>query len=266
VAEGQHPARGEDARDRAPDAEPAPGELARRVEVGELVGRLSDEELTTRQRSRALAELTRLLGGAVRAAGAGALVSGRLLTDLVQQVAPHLSVRDLETLSAHHDGLVGEQLAEQLVRAASRSTAAIGAAGGALTALQSAAPPTLLAMPVELLAETLAIVSVELRLTAELHVAFGRAPLAPMPQVASAYLTSWASRRAVDPAAGVTLGTVLGVAARQQLRRRLTRRLARNLSMLAPLLAGAVAGAELNRRETRSLGAALIEDLRGPPR
>jgi hypothetical protein len=42
------------------------------------------------------------------------------------------------------------------------------------------------------------------------------------------------------------------------------RRLRRNLTSLAPFLAGAVAGAELNRRETRALGAALQRDLRRP--
>ena len=39
------------------------------------------------------------------------------------------------------------------------------------------------------------------------------------------------------------------------------RRLGRNLSTLAPFLAGALAGAELNRRETKALGEALLRDL-----
>ena len=33
------------------------------------------------------------------------------------------------------------------------------------------------------------------------------------------------------------------------------------MTTLAPFLAGALAGAELNRRETRSLGEALLRDL-----
>jgi hypothetical protein len=44
-------------------------------------------------------------------------------------------------------------------------------------------------------------------------------------------------------------------------RRRLVRRTARSLTALAPLLAGAVAGAEVNRRGTRSLAAAVVGDL-----
>jgi hypothetical protein len=41
----------------------------------------------------------------------------------------------------------------------------------------------------------------------------------------------------------------------------MVRRLGRNLTALVPFLAGAVAGAELNRRETRGLGEALLKEL-----
>ena len=100
---------------------------------------------------------------------------------------------------------------------------------------------------------------------AELHVVHGRAPLASSGQVAAAYLTSWAVRRPVDPRAPLAdVGEVLSAAARQQLQRRVARRAVRNLSTMAPLLMGAVAGAELNRRETRSLGQTLLEQLRSP--
>jgi uncharacterized membrane protein len=106
-------------------------------------------------------------------------------------------------------------------------------------------------------------VAVELKLVAELHVVYGRAPQGPPAQVAAAYLGAWVAKRGLDLGQGVpSLGVVLGTAARTQLRNRIVRRFGRNLSTLAPLLAGAVAGAELNRRETRSLGAALVDDLR----
>jgi hypothetical protein len=98
---------------------------------------------------------------------------------------------------------------------------------------------------------------------AELHVVYGRAPLGPPAQVAAAYVGAWAAKRGVDHPSGIpALGVVLGAAARQQLRRRLARRLGRNLTTMAPFLTGAVAGAELNRRETRSLGEAMINELR----
>lgn len=238
------------------------GELERREEVGELVGRLSDSRLDGTERGRLLAQLVALLAGGVRAAGARAALTGRYLSDLVAEVAPHVPVRDLLTLREHHGGLSGDELAEALVRSASRATAGVGAAGGALTALQVAAPPSLVLAPVQLAAETLAVVATELKLVAELHVVYGRAPVAPAPEVAAAYLHAWASRTPVDPRGGPPdLAVVLTAAARQQLRRRVARRLVRNLSTMAPFLAGAVAGAELNRRETRSLADELLGRL-----
>ena len=239
------------------------GELERRVEVAEVVDRLSEGDLDGRERGRLLARLGRLLTGGVRAAGAKAALTGRYLSDVVTELAPHVVVRDLVTLRAHYGGLSGEELADALVRQATRATAGVGAAGGALAAVQHAAPPSLVVAPVQLAAETVAVVVTELKLVAELHVVYGRAPVAPGPELAAAYLHAWATRSPADPSGKVPdLGTVLGAAARQQLRRRVARRLARNASTLAPFLTGALAGAELNRRETRSLAEQLRKGLR----
>ena len=245
------------------------GEIVGRDQVADVVARLSEDGVDRATRGRLLGQLSRLLAVGAREAGARATVTGRWLADVVADLAPHIAVRDLDTLRQQHlaaDGSVPSiaVLADALVRTASLATAGIGAAGGALAAVQHAAPPTLLAAPVQLAAETVAIVAVELKLVAELHVVHGRAPLASSGQVAAAYLTSWASRRPVDPRAELPgLGVVLSAAARQQVQRRVARRAVRNLSTMAPLLLGAVAGAELNRRETRSLGQALTEQLRG---
>ena len=238
------------------------GELVRREEVGELVGRLSDSGLDGRERGRLLARLAALLAGGARAAGAKAALPGRYLADVVAELAPSVQVRDLPTLRAQHGGLTGDELADALVRSAALATAGVGAAGGALAAVQHAAPPSLLVAPVQLAAETVAVVATELKLVAELHVVYGRAPLGPAPDLAAAYLHSWASRTPVALGTTPDLAVVLSAAARLQLRRRVTRRLARNVSTMAPFLAGAVAGAELNRRETRSLAEQLIEALR----
>ncbi|MCW2777946.1 MAG: hypothetical protein JWN17_1671 [Frankiales bacterium] len=238
------------------------GELVPREELGVLVGQLSEEGLDTRSRARLLTRLTRALAGGLRSAGARAVASGAYLTDVVSGMAPHLPVRDLVTLREHHGGLSGDALADALVAQASRTTAAIGAAGGALASAESLAPPSLLAAPVQLVAETVAVVAVELKLVAELHVVYGRTPTGSAPQVGAAYLQSWAGKRGLDITGGPpTLGAVLGTAARQQLRARLVRRLGRNVSTLAPFLAGALAGAELNRRETKNLGDSLLRDL-----
>lgn len=233
---------------------------------GDLPGalaRLTDDSTGQQDRARALASVTSLLGSGAREAGARAAVSGRWLADLVADIAPHLPVRDLLTLRQHHGGLSGDALAESLVRSASRATAAVGALGGTVSAAHLAAPPTLLAAPATLAAETLAVVAVELKLVAELHVVFGRAPVGTRGQVATAYLSSWSAKKGLDVRGGAPgLATVLGTAARQQLRSRVARRLGRNLSSLAPFLTGAVASAELNRRETVKLGDALRADLR----
>jgi hypothetical protein len=239
------------------------GDLVRRDEVRDVLARLSDADVDRRERGRLLLQLAKLIGTGARAAGTRAAVSGKWLTEAVADVAPHVPVRDLLTLRQHHGGLSGDDLAESLIASAARTTAAIGAAGGALASAEMVAPPTLLAAPVQLAAETVAVVAVELKLVAELHVVYGRAPVGSRGQLATAYLMSWAGKKGIDLSAGTpSLATVLGTAARAQLRSRVLRRLGRNVTTMAPFLAGALAGAELNRRETRSLGDKLRADLR----
>jgi hypothetical protein len=238
------------------------GELMRRDQVSDVVVLLSADDVDRRERGRLLLRLAGLLATGARAAGARAAFGGRWLADAVTELAPHLPVRDLLTLRDHHGGRSGDELAAALVTSAARTTAAIGGAGGALAAAELAVPPALLAAPAQLAAETLAVIAVELKLVAELHVVHGRTPVGSRAQVATAYLMSWATKRGIDVAAGPpSLATVLGTAARAQLRSRVLRRLGRNVTTLAPFLAGAVAGAEVNRRETRSLGDTLRTDL-----
>jgi len=242
---------------------PSSGVLVRRVEVAEILEALDDEQLGSTERGRLLARLGAALASGARRAGARALLTGRALADVVAELAPQVPVRDLALLQEHYDGLSGDLLADALVADAARTTAGIGAAGGALAAAQLAALPSLAFAPVQVAAETVAVVLVELKLVAELHVVHGRVPPGPPAQQAAAYLSSWIGKRGLDLSGpGLGLSAVVATAARQQLRGRLVRRFGRNLSTLAPFLAGAVAGAELNRRETVSLGEALREDLR----
>ena len=185
------------------------------------------------------------------------------MTETIAEVAPHLPIRDLETLRAHYDGLDGEQLAERLVRNASRVTAAIGAAGGGVAAVEWVATPTLLSAPVLLAAETVAVVAIELKLIGELHEVYG----VPIPgaggQRAMNLIHAWSQQRGVNPMLpGVGVGAILGTAARKDLRDRILKRFGRNLTSLGPFLTGAAVASYLNRRATRSLGDRIRDDLR----
>jgi hypothetical protein len=209
-------------------------------------------------RVRQIGQLTAALAQSARGAGVRAVTSGGWLAELVEEIAPHVTVRDLATLEQAY-GCRGDALADAVVKSASHTTAGIGAAAGALAAAELAAPPTLLATPVQLAAETLSVVAVELRMVGELHEVYGL-PLTGSPRSrASALLVAWVRRRALESGGGPLL---LGAAARRELRKRVLRRLGGSVTTLAPFLAGAVAGAEVNRRETRKLGESVSSDLR----
>ncbi len=248
---------------RVPDQAGPSGELS------DTVAQLSAGDLGRTERRRLLRRLVSTLGRSAKAAGVSGVGGGRWLTDLVIQTAPRVPIRDLATLNQHFGGATGDPLAELLVKAASRTTAGIGAAAGALATAEWAAPPTLLSAPVQLVAETLAVAAVEVKLVAELHEAYGVIVAGSTTERAAAYLTSWARRRGVDltkPGAGLT--SVVGTASRRELRDQLMRRMGRNLTAFGPVFTGALIGAELNRRATRSLGEAIRRDLlaRGPAR
>jgi hypothetical protein len=221
--------------------------------VPAVVARLIDDEpLDRRTRAGLVGRLAVLLA-----------TSGRRLVDTVIEVAPHIPIRDRETLRRHHGSLTDDQVAAQLVANAARATAAVGAAGGLLSTIEIAAPPAYLSAPVQIAAETLAVVAIEVKLIAELHELYGRGVPGSATTRGTAYLTAWARRRGIDPfAERQGLGGVVGGAARAQLRQRLLRRAGRNAASVVPFLAGAVAGAALNRRETVKLGDRVLVDLR----
>jgi uncharacterized protein (DUF697 family) len=182
--------------------------------------------------------------------------------------APRIPIRNKELLEAHHPGLEPAELAAELIRAASRSSATMGAASGALMGAEELAPPAWITIPFELVIETLSVAAIEMKLVAELHEVYGRPVTGSAGDRALALVRAWAERRGVTPAvlaASGGLAETLGRSTRNEVirlaRRRMLRRLGRNLTSLAPLLAGAVAGAEVNRRATKSLGEAVVRDL-----
>jgi hypothetical protein len=243
-------------------AGPEPAATAETAQLGELVARVANDD---GDRMDQLAALARGLGGAVKgAAGHGLRGAGSLLADVLAEAAPRLRIRDAAMLRVHHPGLPDDEIADVLIRNASRTTAAFGAAIGALAAVEFAAPPSLLAAPVQLAAETLAVAAVEVKLIAELHEVLGQPAFGTGSQRGSAYLMSWVRQRALDPKVGAAgLTALLGVATKRELRTMLVRRAGRSVTTLAPFLAGAVAGGIVNRRVTRSLGQKVTAELRG---
>ena len=243
-------------------ARPARGGEAGAKDLGAIVAKVTDDRLEPSERRRAVVALAGVVGSSAREAGVGAVVQGRWLADVLLEVAPRLAVRDRATLQRHHPGLTDDELAAFLVAAAVRATAAIGAAGGAVAAVQWTASPTLASVPVQIVAQTLAVAAVEIKLLAELHEVYGTVPAGGRAQRAMSYVVAWVRRRGVDPLDPAALRLVLGVAARREVRRRVVRRAGLNLATLGPLMAGAVAGSAVNRRETSRLAQHVLADLR----
>ncbi|MFG2003001.1 hypothetical protein ACGFNU_27960 [Spirillospora sp. NPDC048911] len=234
------------------------------AEIGELIGRLSgDDDMDRETRGRLLGRLARLLGHSARRAGAAGYARGRLLADLMIAAAPHIPIRDLETLRRHHHDLTGEDLADSVVRVATNGTTAVGAAGGALAAVEFAAPPLLLTAPAQLAAESLVVAAIEVKMIAELHEVYGVRVEGSGTARGAAFLTSWAKRRGINPLETGSFTNALGSAAKIALRKRLLRTMGRSLSTMGPFLTGAAAGAALNRGATKRLSEEIRKDLRG---
>jgi hypothetical protein len=185
-----------------------------------------------------------------------------LLGDLLDAAAPRLPIRDAARLRRAYPGATDEEIADALVARAARLTTRIGAATGGLAAAHWFAPPSLLALPLELGAETVLVAAVELVLVGELHELYDRRPPGDARDRATAYLSSWSARRAADRTGAAGLGS-LGAVGLRAVRRRLTRRMAGAVPAAAPFLVGAALGGRLNRRATEALAERLRADLRG---
>ena len=232
--------------------------------VGELVARLADptQPASRSEQTRVLGSLSKALLVSARGAGRASVLGGRWLTDLLIDTAPRVPLRDQVTLRAQFPGASDEELAEALIAAAAKSTGAVGAAGGALAAVQFTATPSLITTPVQLAAETLLVAVIEMKLIAELHEVYGAGVGGTARQRAMAYLVAWTNRRGIDPLNPAAMQLALGVAAKRGLRKRLIRRAGRNLSTLGPMMTGAIAGSVVNHRETRRVGSEVRADLR----
>lgn len=232
-------------------------------QLGATIAALTADDIAPVRRRQLLSRLV----GQVRARGLTDLFKPkaaiRWMADTVAEIAPHVPIRDLATLRRHFPDLDDDELAERLIRNASRATAGVGAAGGGVAAMEWTIAPTLLSAPVLLAAETVAVVAIELKLIGELH-EIHRVPLpAGGTARAVALVQSWANQRGINPMMpGVGVSAVLGTAARRELRDSLLRRFGRNLTTLGPFLTGAAVAGYLNRRATRALAERLHTDLR----
>ena len=145
---------------------------------------------------------------------------------------------------------------DALIEGAAHASAAAGGAAGVVSVL-----PVLPAFPAEVVAETLLVVGIEIKLVAELHEAYGTPATGKFPERMSAYVAAWAHRRGVSMIPGGVIFAA-GSPLTRLLRRRLAARAGRSAFSLGPLLTGAAAGAILNGRETRKLGNNIRNDLR----
>jgi hypothetical protein len=204
--------------------------------------------------------------GATTASPTGDRSPGALLGDLLAASAPRLTIRDAGRLRDAHPGASDDEIAEALVARAARLTSAIGAAAGGLSAAHWFVPGSLLALPLELGAETVLLAGVEVVLVGELHELYGRPAAGDARTRAAAYVASWSEQRSVDSAGSAALGMFLTGAGLRALQRRLTRKLAGAVPSAAPFMVGALLGGRGNRRATETLARRVLGDLRGPGR
>jgi len=191
---------------------------------------------------------------------------GALIGDLLAAAAPRLPIRDAARLRAAYPGLSDGEIADLLVARAAKMTSRIGQAVGGLSAAHWFAPASLLAIPIELGAETVLVAGVEVVLIGELHELHGRAAAGDARDRAAAYLASWSGQRSVDGPGAVGLGSLLGTAGMRALSKRVTRKMTGAVPGAAPFLIGAAVAGRGNRRATENLADRVLADLRAAER
>ena len=172
----------------------------------------------------------------------------RGLTEEVIATVQRIPVRSRDELRTQFPGRTPDEIADVLIRDAARASAGVGAAVGGWAAL-----PNVTVIPAGVVAETLAVIGIEVKLVAELHEVYGVGTVGPAGRRMLTYLAAWAERRSAVLLPG-SLALTVGGPLRKRLSRRVARRAGRSSTSLAPLLVGAVAGAAFNLRETLRVG------------
>lgn len=184
----------------------------------------------------------------------------QVIDQLVTRVANKVTQRELATLERIH-GCSGRALSRALIARAIRDSGVVGGIGGVVGSSQWFSPPTLLALPAEVVTEAAVTALIEIRLVADLHTVHGIALPVDDRARAVALLQSWAQRRGIKTTSLTSLPRSLSAAGRRSIQQRLLMRAVRNLGSFVPMFVGALIGASVNRRETRSLGEAIERDL-----
>ena len=184
----------------------------------------------------------------------------RAIDSLIERAGLAVHQRSINELERRH-GCTERALARSIVVRAVRDSGRVGAAGGAIGASQWLVPPSLVAVPMELLAETIATAIVELRLIADLHTVYGISLPASDRERALVLVQAWAEQRGVSTSDLSSLPMALSSSGRRSLRHRLLMRAFRNIGSFTPMFIGAAIGARINRAETRRLAQAVEQDL-----
>src|SRR5689334_3526890 len=106
------------------------------TELEQTVAALTADDLEPAGRRQLLGRLA----GDIRRRGLGQLfkpkAAMRWMGDVVADVAPHVPIRDLETLRRHYPGKSDDELADYLIKVSARATAGVGATGGGVASIQ----------------------------------------------------------------------------------------------------------------------------------
>ena len=183
------------------------------------------------------------------------VVKARLKNGL-SSLVPHTHARSLPQLRAAYPELSPDELAQQLVAAAARGSAAVGTA-----AVCCAFAPLPVAAPLAAAGESAATSALRARLTAELHTVYGLLDPSPVNKGGTGYLARWASRDAEGLAAALAALPALVLATT----RTLPKRLRHHIRLRTLFTASAVTAGLRSGRTTRRYGNALRRDLRADP-
>jgi hypothetical protein len=184
-------------------------------------------------------------------------IAGPALAERLIGLASRAPVRTRAQLHDAYPGRSTEEIARMLIERAVVASGRVGLGGGVLGSSEYLAPWTLRGVPAQLMAETLAIAVIEVRLTAELHALYGIEAAGSLKDRAGFWVTAWAKGSAHDPNGPHDFTAAMRKMVAVQARRRLTSRARRNLVTMAPLLAGAALGRWINRKHTRAFARAM---------